>query len=228
MADNTTPHNAVDYDGEVLRTVPFYHLFHTETIDLVRTLLPDVSVWLDTGCGTGYLAGLALPLFPDVRFLLADPSPAMLDSARMRLAPFPPGRVAFLGAYPTEALEGQVSEPPDVITAIQSHHYGGDEVRRQATAACFRLLRKGGLYVTFENIRPATARGTQTGLDRWGRFQVEAGRPEEAVRQHRLRFDKNYFPITIDAHLDLLHATGFSVVEVFWLSHMQAGLYAIK
>jgi hypothetical protein len=49
MNDNSTPHSASDYDREILRTVPFYHFFHTETIDLVRKLLPGVSVWLDTG-----------------------------------------------------------------------------------------------------------------------------------------------------------------------------------
>jgi len=81
MSDNSTPHKAAEYDGEIRRTIPFYHLFHTETIDLVRTLLPDVSLWLDTGCGTGYLAEQALPLLPKARFLLADPSPAMLDHA---------------------------------------------------------------------------------------------------------------------------------------------------
>ncbi|MGD0231966.1 MAG: hypothetical protein ABSC19_16690 [Syntrophorhabdales bacterium] len=46
--------------------------------------------------------------------------------------------------------------------------------------------------------------------------------------EHRSRFGKSYFPITIAEHLELLRATGFSTVEIFWLSHMQAGFYAIK
>jgi tRNA (cmo5U34)-methyltransferase len=141
MSDNSTPHNASDYDREIFKTVPFYHLFHTETIDLVRTLLPDVSVWLDTGCGTGYLAEQALPLFPKTRFLLADPAPAMLDQARVRLARFSSTRIRLLAALPSEELAGVVPETPQVISAIQSHHYGGDSVRRRATDACFRLLR---------------------------------------------------------------------------------------
>lgn len=228
MVDNSTPHNASDYDKEIFRTVPFYHLFHTETIDLVRTLLPNASVWLDTGCGTGYLAEQALPLLPETRFLLADPASAMLDQARVRLARFPSARIRFLGALSTEELAGVVPETPQVISAIQCHHYGGDEARRRATDTCFRLLERGGLYVTFENIRPDTARGIEIGLDRWCRFQREAGRSEQAVDEHRSRFGKNYFPITIAEHLELLRATGFSTVEIFWLSHMQAGFYAIK
>lgn len=228
MSDNSTPYNASDYEREVFRTIPFYRFFHTETIDLVRTLLPDPSVWLDTGCGTGYLAEQALPLLPKTRFLLADPAPAMLDRARFRLSRFPSDRIGFLGTLATEELAGAVPETPRVISAIQCHHYGGDEARRRATDVCFRLLEKGGLYVTFENIRPATLRGVEIGLDRWSNFQTEAGRSQEAVDEHRARFGKNYFPITVAQHLELLKSAGFSTVEIFWLSQMQAGFYAIK
>ena len=228
VSDNSTPYKAAEYDEEIRRTVPFYHLFHTETIDLVRTLLPGVSVWLDTGCGTGYLPEQALPLLPKVRFLLADPSQAMLDQARGRLARFPPAAVHVLGAVATEALAGVVPEAPQVISAIQCHHYGGEEARRLATAVCYRLLEPGGLYVTFENIRPDTTRGVDISLDRWCRFQREAGRTPRAVEEHRSRFGRSYFPITVAEHLQLLRATGFTVVEILWLSRMQAGFYAIK
>lgn len=228
MKDNATPHDAAQYDMEVAKTIPFYHQFHTETVNLVRTVVPPVSVWLDTGCGTGCLVEHALSRFPGTRFLIADPAPAMLDLARARLAAFPPGRVRVLGAMPTERLAGSVPEPPQVITAIQSHHYGGDEARKAATEVCFRLLQPNGLYVTFENIRPDTARGIEIGLDRWCAFQEAAGRSAQAVAEHRLRFGRDYFPITVPEHLRLLKRTGFSVIEVFWMSHMQAGIYAIK
>jgi len=228
MSDNSTPHRAAEYDAEILSTIPFYRQFHAETIDVVRTLLPGVSVWLDTGCGTGYLAEQALPLFPRALFLLADPAQAMLDLARARLARFPSERVRFLDAVGSEGLIGVVPETPQVISAIQCHHYGGEEVRRLATSACFRLLKPGGVYVTFENIRPDTPRGIEIGLDRWLRFQREAGRSTRAVEEHRSRFDRNYFPITVSEHLELLRMAGFTTVELFWLSHMQAGFYAIK
>ena len=228
IRDNATPHNASEYDEEAFKTIPFYRQFHAETIDLVRTIVPDVSTWLDAGCGTGYLAEQALPLLPGVRFLLADPSPAMLDRAHKRLGAFTADRVLFLDAMGTEDLLGHVQETPQVITAIQSHHYGGEEMRKAATSVCFRLLQTGGMYVTFENIRPDTSRGTQVGLDRWCCFQRNSGRSVEVVEEHRGRFGKNYFPITPAEHLQLLRATGFAVVEMFWLSYMQAGFYAVK
>jgi tRNA (cmo5U34)-methyltransferase len=227
-SDNSTPHAAEDYDCGVLRTIPFYRNFHTEAIDLVRTVRPDVEIWLDTGCGTGYLAELAIPLFPYTRFILSDPAQAMLERARARLAGAPPGIVTFLAPLPSEKLPSAVSETPQVISAIQCHHYGDQNARRMATQACYRLLGPGGLYITFENIKSATQQGTEFGLERWLRFQLEAGRSATAVEEHRRRFDRDYFPITAAEHLELLRDTGFKTVEILWLSHLQAGFYAIK
>ena len=115
-----------------------------------------------------------------------------------------------------------------MVTAIQCHHYGDSEARRRATLACHQILAPGGVYVTFENIRPDTPRGVQIALDRWLRFQREAGRSAAETEEHRLRFDKSFFPITVAEHLDLLREAGFASFGNFWLSQMQAGFYAIK
>ena len=54
------------------------------------------------------------------------------------------------------------------------------------------------------------------------------GRSKESVAEHRKRFDVKYFPIRISEHLELLNSVGFKVVELFWLSYMQAGFFCIK
>ncbi len=59
-------------------------------------------------------------------------------------------------------------------------------------------------------------------------FQLEQGRPPSVVDDHAKRFGKEYFPITLDEHYELLRRTGFRNVSLFWLSYMQAGFYAIK
>ena len=80
----------------------------------------------------------------------------------------------------------------------------------------------------FENVALSTRMGIQVGLERWGRFQIAAGRSPSTVAGHLERFNTKYFPITVEEHVKLLNVIGFRVVEVFWLSHMQAGFYAIK
>ena len=102
QSDNTTPYKACEYDKNVRQTMPFYELFHTETIDLVRSLKPQAKVWLDTGCGTGYLVENAFGHFPQTFFVLADPADGMLIEAKKRLQKIPPERIRFIDSAASE------------------------------------------------------------------------------------------------------------------------------
>lgn len=226
--DNKTPHNAADYDQKIRRTIPFYDVIHQETIDLVKSVKADVACWLDTGCGTGRLVDLALSLFPNTGFILADPAEAMLRQARERLGG-QEQRVKVLSPVASDGLPSQMAGAKcQVVTAIQCHHYLQPSEREQAIRGCFDVLEDAGLFIAFENIRPLTEQGTRMALERWGRWQQNAGRSSAAVAEHLKRFDTEYFPITVDEHLALLRAAGFQTVELFWFSQMQAGFYAIK
>ena len=114
---------------------------------------------MDTGCGTGSLVNKAIEEFPDTKFLLLDPSEGMLDQARKKLSSYPTGRLEFLRASPTQEFSQKLKEKPDVITAVQCHHYLNREGRTKSTRVCYNILEKGGVYVTFENIRPLTEDG---------------------------------------------------------------------
>jgi len=100
--------------------------------------------------------------------------------------------------------------------------------RIKALRACREALKPGGLFVTFENIAPRTAAGVRFGLAAWKQFLMDNGRTEQEADQQIARYGKELLPITVEEHLDALAQAGFSVVELFWFSQMQAGFYAIK
>jgi len=228
-SDNTTPHAAAEYDKSVRQTIPYYEIIQSETVDLVSTIKPAVNCWLDTGCGTGYLVAIALPHFPQTLFILTDPSGPMLQQAMNRLHDIPEKRVKYLPPTPSESLNIYQDEiHPQVITAILSHHYLQKPQRFQATQTCYRLLDEDGVFITVENVAPVTQQGVALGLDRWQRFQVEHGRSKAAAEEHARRFNAAYFPISIEEHLNLLRETGFKRIDLFWMSYMQAGFYAVK
>lgn len=230
-ASKTSP-AASEYDQKIEITMPMYGLFHTETIDLVKSINPTPEKWLDTGCGTGKLIFFAAKIFGGTMFVLADPSPEMMNITREKLSSL---KSSHAGGSQIELLPPVASENIDlpdrefdVVTAIQAHHYLDLKKRETAVRNCFRLLKTGGIFITFENIRPVTQTGIEIGLNRWKNFQIAQGKREEEAKKHVDRFGKEYFPIPIQDHLDLLKKAGFLVAEIFWFSYMQAGFYAIK
>lgn len=225
---NSIPHLPEDYDARISLILPYYSSFHQEIINFVKSLPSSPKVWMDTGCGTGSLVNKAIEEFPYTKFLLLDPSEEMLVQAKEKLSAYPSAKVQFLKVSPTQEFSQELEEKPDVITAIQCHHYLRREGRARAASKCYNLLKEGGIYITFENIRPLTEEGVTIGKRYWGDFQSTHGRNDEEIQKYLERFDTEYFPITVEEHLKLLRETGFRAVELFWYSYMQAGFYCIK
>lgn len=215
-----------NYDEQIRGILPNYDLFHQEIISLVKAMPSKPRVWLDTGCGTGTLVERAFKYFPDTKFLLADPSWKMLEEAKKKLSGS--NGIIFLEPTCTQELPADVIGSPDIITAVQSHHYLSKEDRIKATKVCYDLLSEAGIYVTFENIRPMTDMGIEIGKRNWRNYQLSMGRKPEVVESHLARFDAAFFPITIEEHFSLMKGRGFKVVELLWYSCMQAGFYCVK
>lgn len=226
--DNTTPHLSAEYDTQIMNTIPYYDCFHREIINMLQTLNTNPAIWLDAGAGTGTMIANCIDLFPHTLFLLADPSEEMLLVAQQKLSKYGTERLRFLTPVTTQKITLDSSLRPDVITAVQSHHYLTRDERAAATKVCYELLVEDGIFITFENIRPFTDQGIANGKRYWGNYQISRGKSEEQVRKHIERFDKEYFPITIEEHLQLYRECGFKVVELFWYSYMQAGFYCVK
>lgn len=216
------------YDEHIYITIPYYQSFYQEIINLVKASGISLRVWLDTGCGTGTLVRKVAEMFPGTLFLLSDPSAEMLAMAGEKLKDLPEAHVKFLPTGTTGELSLNEDERPDIVTAVQCHHYMDRAGRKRSTEKCFELLKEGGIYITFENIMPLTAKGITIGKENWKNFQIASGKTVDTAENHMRRFNVEYFPITVEEHLSLLRSTGFQVVEMLWYSYMQAGFYAIK
>ncbi|UTB32328.1 MAG: class I SAM-dependent methyltransferase [Methanobacterium sp. ERen5] len=226
--DNRSSHRSEDYDLQIRDTIPYYESFHEETLNMVKTIRKEPKIWLDTGCGTGTLVKKAVQEFHNTSFILSDPSHEMLNLAGSKLSDLPIERLQLLEPCETSEITLDGDLKPDVITAIQAHHYLSKEERAKTTRVCYELLNDNGIYITFENIRPKTEEGIEVVKEYVKNFQLKRGRDEDTVRNFLKRFDVEYFPIKVEEHLALLEKTGFKVVEMFWMSYMQAGFYCIK
>lgn len=221
--DNKSAFNVSQYDKNVRKVIPFYDEIYEQIFSVIHAYCGDkeLSV-LDTGCGTGTFGLKASELLKLSELVLCDPSEKMIADAKKKLSDYP---CEFI-CTGSERLDFE--NRFDVITAIQSHHYFDKASREKAVGNCFRALKSGGIFICFENTAPYTETGRNIMLKRIETFGLKAGRTPEEVRSHSERYNREYFPITIAEHLELLRKTGFTVSELFWHSYMQSGFYAIK
>ncbi len=221
MSDNTTPHLASEYNTKIGKTIPYYQEFHMQAIDLVKQKSKK-ETWLDLGCGTGTFERLIMNSFPEIKIIALDLSEKMIDEAKKNLKD---SQIEYICQ---SSVNIDYENIFDVVTAIQVHHYLNKEEREKATRKVFRALKRDGIYISFENVIPENSEMKKFELERWKRYQMVNGKSEEEATSHINRCGVNYFPITVNEHIDLLKRTGFKCVYVFWKSYMQMGIMGIK
>ncbi|MBR2279479.1 MAG: class I SAM-dependent methyltransferase [Ruminococcus sp.] len=221
--DNKSAFNVNGYDENVRKVIPFYDEIYNQVVSLIKTRFENnpLSI-LDTGCGTGTFGLKAFNSLDISELILCDPSENMLNEAKKKLEVYPCEFIL------TGSEDLDFKNRFDLVVAIQSHHYFNKPAREKAVKNCYNALKSGGMFMCFENTAPFSETGKEIMLKRLETFELEAGRSAEEVKSHSARYNKEFFPITLKEHFELLNKTGFKVSELFWHSYMQSGFYAIK
>lgn len=223
MPDNKSTFAVNQYDENVRKVIPLYDEIYEQIFSVIKEYYSGKPLAvLDTSCGTGHFGEMALKRLNLSELVLCDPSEKMLADTREKLK----NQACEFRCVGSEKLDFE--NRFDVVTAIQSHHYFDRATRETAVKNCFKALKPGGIFICFENTAPFSERGKDLLLKRVEVFGLAAGRTPEEVKSHSARYNREYFPITVKEHLELLEKTGFSVTELVWHSYMQSGFYAIK
>lgn len=222
LKDNASAFHSTEYDDRIKRTLPYYEEFYQQVIDVVNLYFPNVLNWLDVGCGTGKMAEAAFRQSKIGQFVFCDSSVQMIEIVKERFN-FPNTEFKIASVQ-----ELEWKDRFDVITAIQVNHYLLKEEREKALRNCYEALKKGGLFICFENFAPSSAAGEELYLGRWKAWQQRQGTERSICEQHIARYGKDYFPISIEEQRELFNRCGFQASEILWLSYMQAGYLGIK
>jgi len=175
---------------------------------LIAHELPQPQLIVDVASGAGVFLSVLLDAFPEARGVWSDASPAMLESARERLARFG-DRVEFVLADMAELTKAGVPGDADVLTTSRaSHHLDREELHgfyREAAS----LVRPGGWLVNLDHIGPEQ--------DVWDkryravRKQFTGPSPANAAKHH------HRYPLpSVTDHLDGYRAAGLTDSDVAW------------
>ena len=222
MADNKSAYNAIEYDEKIKDTIPYYQDMYKQILDIVDNYKQRNVKWLDVGCGTGKLAEMLQCKLNIEHLLCCDTSEEMLRIARQRCKN---KNVKF---EQQNVITLKYSNQFDVVTAVMVNHYLKPNQRKQSVINCYNALKIGGMFITFENFAPNDEKCKDMFLNRWSNWQHRQGRSCEECNNHKSRYNKSYFPITVAQHIRLLQECGFESTELFWLSYMQVGILGIK
>lgn len=222
MKEHQPAFQAKEYDKQIRQALPYYEEFFKQAVGIASAFGKKGLSWLDVGCGTGRMAETAIGQLNISRFVFCDSSAEMIDIAKHKF-PLP---IAEFISEPIQRLA--YTNEFDVVTSIQVNHYFNWEERITAIKNCYRALKKGGIFITFENFAPFSAQGKNIALNRWKEYQIQNGKSLQESQKHIERYGIGYFPITISEQLEILKQCGFQTVEVIWVSYMQVGFLGIK
>lgn len=199
-----------------------YEELTAKVSDIIFGHDPNPRIWLDTGCGTGGLVRNNLGRFPKTQFILSDPSEDNISAAKEYM--HGEQRCLYVQRRTDELNFGDSTL--DVVTAILCHHYYSDiEQKRKALSNCCRMLRDGGIFITVEHVRHDDQKSAD---NEWLAHMKSAGLPDEFAQNMIDRRDREYFPMTESALVELLKLCGFSKTETFWSTCSDIGIVAFK
>lgn len=123
---------------------------------VIRQAVPDVSVFLDVGSGSGILSQVMREQYPAAKAVLVDYSEPLLDVARGQFSP----EQAVIFQQDLNQMEWTKSVVPyspfDAVVSGYAIHHLSDERKQALYAEIYDVLRPGGIFVNVEHVASPT------------------------------------------------------------------------
>lgn len=124
---------------------------------LIKAARPNLTNFLDIGCGDGILARAIFSQYPSAHGVLLDFSAPMIDAAKAKVTE---GDTRFLvqdyGA-PEWVASVKQDAPFDAIVSGYSIHHQPDERKRELYQEIYDLLKPGGTFINIEHVAPPSS-----------------------------------------------------------------------
>jgi len=230
MPDASSPAQNPDFVAKFLQNVRGTIPLAIEQIDMMLQLITaargeTLEVFLDLGCGDGFLASAILDEHPQAHGLCVDFSDAMLQAARRQLHSHLP-QVEFLQAdfnQPGWTRRVAPHAPLDAIVSGFAIHHLPDIRKRELYREIFELLKPDGIFINMEHVSSAT-RWTESVLDDYmidaifgKELKASPGRTRaEVAREYYSRAGEDAGILApLEVQCDWLRDIGFENVECY-------------
>lgn len=214
---------ASGYDEHCIARVPGYELAQELMASLAVTLIPDNSLILISGCGTGNDIRSLASVNSSWKFTAIEPSAGMLMKAKQKISEAGwLDRVSFVNECMENAPEGLHF---GAVSMLVCHFIKGDEAKHEYLKALSDRMESGAplfiLDYTFDSLE-SVFNGAYVD---WMRRQGLNDQESKAVIG---RIRKSWGPVSSEQFEALLHASGFRDSYLFCRAYNYQALLTLK
>ena len=193
---------------------------------IIKTRIPDVSSFLDLGCGDGILGRNLWQEWPEAYGIFMDFSEPMLDVAKEKCDPRKGQCSLILQDYSNPNWIQSIKDktPIDVVISGYSIHHHYDTQKQMIYQKIYEILKPGGIFLNLEHV--ASPNKIVEGffddifVDSLFSYQKKSGKPitrKEVADKYYNREDKVLNKLTmVDIQTKWLVDIGFVNVDCFF------------
>jgi tRNA (cmo5U34)-methyltransferase len=202
---------ADDYDRTIRTFIPNYGRMISTIVQWLDGHVPAGGLVVDLGAGTGGLSAAILDALPDVRVLLVDVDPNMLEVAAARCARHA-GRFELRRARFEEGLPGCHA----VAASLALHHVATQAEKRELYGAVLTALEANGMIVVGDMLIHPEGPERRRMLRDWYVHMECNGISAVEADAHFAQWAEEDHYVSLPDELALIAAAGFPRPECFW------------
>ena len=215
------------FDDMLERSIPLYHECQNLTIEWCKRLAkPNTSLY-DLGCSTG---ALLLPIaqsninIPGFQLIGVDSSRAMLNKANEKLGSLS-SSVQLIEADLNKAFPFKENCATVMNYTLQ---FISQENRLNLVRQIYNSLIPGGGLIINEKILGENEELNSSFIELHNSFKEHHGYSKMEISKKRDALENVLFPSKVSSTIELLHSSGFNLVDLFFKWNNFAGLIALK
>lgn len=213
------------FDSHVVQSVPMYNEFHKMLTVFSRYFAMDGTTVIDIGTSTGHLLNKMYESnrSKELTYIGVDYAKEMVDKAQQT---YP--HLDFLQADLTLEETYNHFDNVSYITSMLCLQFINPNFRQDILTNLYNKLTDGGAFVIVEKVKSSNIDLHDIYNNTYYEFKRESGISDKEILDKNFSLQGQMFPLTMEKNIEMLQATGFSVVEVFMKYNNFVGIICIK
>jgi len=201
---------AIVYDEIIIKLIPYYK----EMIRAIVATIPfcpdrEIDI-IDLGCGTGTITRAIQQKYSHANFTLVDIADNMLQMAQEKVG----SDHCFINAdFNSLDFDKQYDV---IVSSLALHHLETNPEKQFFYNKIYNALKEGGIFINGDVVQAKPDKLQEKYIEEWIRYMNRSVSMDEIENKWLPNYYAEDRPIPLMDHIDMLHQSGFSDIDVVW------------